>query len=62
MKKVLESIEFELLKNENDYCGIIDLMSGIKGCNTENLDMFKIIKSTKEGLSLNEILSLEIII
>ncbi|MGL4449797.1 MAG: hypothetical protein ACRCTZ_01230 [Sarcina sp.] len=61
MQGKCEKLEFEMLKNECDYCGVIDLVAGIKGCNTDFIDMVKVAEYMMNDKSLDEILDIKLI-
>lgn len=49
MENSIESIEFDILKRGNMYCEIIDLVADVLDCNTEKVNMFKVVKSIKDN-------------
>ena len=60
MQRECERIDYELLKSENDYCGVIDLVSAIKGCNTDFINMELVAEYMILDKSLDEILDIKL--
>lgn len=59
-KKVCEILEFELLKAENSYCEIVDLVAATLEIDTYDVNMFEVVKATRDNKTFMEILEVAI--
>ena len=58
MQKVCDEIMLGKLVQENDFIGIVNLIAGIKNVEDNKIDYFEVVKATKEGTTLDEILEI----